>query len=89
MPLSSQWGLGGILAIAVALLLVGSVSASASGKAAMKANGLIAFDDQTSNQTWVMKADGRAQHLFIQYGVRGCPARRGISWRRSRCDVKR
>jgi TolB protein len=69
MPLGNHWGLGGILAIVVALLLVGSVSASASGKAAMKANGLIAFDNQTSNQTWVMKPNGRARHLFIQYGV--------------------
>ena len=43
---SSQWGLVGILVIAVALLLVGSVSGSASGKAAMKANGLIAFDNE-------------------------------------------
>jgi Tol biopolymer transport system component len=31
-------------------------------------NGLIAFDNGTSNQTWVMKPDGRARHLLIQYG---------------------
>ena len=68
MPLCSTWALGGILAIAVSLF-VGSVSASASGKAAMKTNGLIAFDNQTSNQTWVMNPNGRSRHLFIQYGV--------------------
>jgi len=32
-------------------------------------NGLIAFDNQTSNQTFVMKPNGHGSRLFIQYGV--------------------
>src|SRR6266571_5626660 len=63
----------GAVVLAGVLTSCGSEGKTAQGLVAAHGlavrNGLIAFDNQTSNQTFVMKPNGHGSRLFIQYGV--------------------